>query len=81
MSPIKATIDFTALLDVVIASVVAGAVIVSSHSLCLYGLTEFLDRRHAREGTRALPFAILGALGGAAFAAAVVYGFIIMTTK
>jgi LytS/YehU family sensor histidine kinase len=81
MSAVLAAIDTGALLNVVIVSIVSGGVIIGSYSVMLYGVTGYLEQRRAGLQARALPYALAGLLAGLVFAAAVVYGVVIMTTK
>ncbi len=71
-------IDWGALLDTAIASLVAGAVITLAASTAIYGAASFADaRREQRHGAAALG-AALAALGTIAFAAAVAAGLYVM---
>jgi hypothetical protein len=76
-----ATIDVGTLAKVIAASLIAGLVIVTAFSLCLYGADTFFHERREGRATRATPFAVLAAISGVIFASAVVLGFIIMLSK
>lgn len=76
-----ASIDTKALLETVIASVVAGVGITIVFSFAIYGAARFSE--FAREGrnSAAIAFGALGVMSGLAFIAAIVIGIIVMTTK
>jgi hypothetical protein len=76
-----ASIETGVLVKVVAASIVAGVVIVTTFSLFLYGADSFVSARREGRTARAVPFAVLATVSGLAFAAAIVLGFIVMSSK
>jgi hypothetical protein len=78
---VVSAIDTGALLKVVVASLVGGVLIATAFSVLLYGADLFVRLRRDGQTARAVPFAVVAAIGGLVFVAAVVAGSIIMTTK
>ena len=76
-----AVVDWDALLDVVIYSLVAGVGVTVAFSLAILGLTRFADMRRDGRDVEAWGFAALATAGLAVTGTAVVYGIILMTTK
>ena len=74
-------VDINALLKVVLASLVAGIGVSIAFSLVILGATGFVDMRRDHRAVEATGFALLGVLGLAACAAAVVVGVVAMTSK
>ena len=81
MTPIATVVDWNALLDVVIASVLAGVGVTLAFSLAIYGSARFADRRAEQRMPAAMAFGVIGALGYAACLAALVGGILVMTSK
>ena len=78
---IATVVDWAALRDVVIASVVAGVGVTIAFSLAILGLTRFADMRRDGRAVEAWGFAALATVGLAVSGAAVVLGIILMTSK
>jgi hypothetical protein len=78
---ILAAIDTGALLKVVWFSLLAGLVITAAYSLGVYGMARYAEARHDGTPAGALTYAVLGAIGYAAFVVAVVAGVLVMTSK
>ena len=74
-------VDWQALRDVVIASLVAGIGVTLAFSLALLGATRFADMRRAERPVRAGAYAVLGLLGLAASLAGIAAALIEMTAK
>jgi hypothetical protein len=71
-------IDWEALLDTAIASVIAGVVVTVAASTMIYGAATSAEmRRHGRGGL-AIAAAGLGVIGALAFAGAIALGLIVM---
>jgi hypothetical protein len=82
VSPVAASaVDWGALGEVVVASLVAGIGITFCFSLAIVGATRFSELRRDGRGGSALFYAALGLAGLAATVAAVVIGIVVMTTK
>jgi hypothetical protein len=82
MSAVLATVvDTKALLDTVIASVVAGVGITLIFSLAILGTARFIDSSRDGRPAAAAVFGTLAALAAVAFLGAIAVGIIVMTTK
>lgn len=78
MIAVATIVDWAALLDAAVASLVAGLVVTLAASTAIYGAANFADaRRERRYGAAALGVA-LAALGTLGFAAAVAAGLYVM---
>jgi hypothetical protein len=78
---IATVVDWTALRDVVIASLAAGVGVTVAFSLAILGLTRFADLRRDRRVAEAWGFAALAVLGLGVSATAVILGIILMASK
>jgi hypothetical protein len=74
-------VDWQALGEVVVASLVSGVGLTLCFSLAIAGATRFADMRRAERPVGAAFYALLGLLGLAASLAGVVAALIVMTTK
>ena len=77
----EAIVDWTAIGEVVLASLVAGVGVAICFALSILGATRFGERRRGGHGTVAAVYAVLALAGLAGSAAAVVLGIVVMTTK
>jgi len=78
---IATVVDWTALRDVVVASLAAGVGITVAFSVAILGLGRFADMRRDERVVSAWAFAGLAILGLAVSGAAVVFGIILMASK
>jgi len=78
---IATVVDWAALRDVVIASLVAGVGVTVAFSLAIMGLTRFAEMRRDDRALEAWAYAGLAIAGLAVSGTAVVYGIILMTSK
>lgn len=78
---IATVVDWAALRDVVVASLVVGVGTTVAFSLAILGLTRFADMRRDSRTVEAFGYAALSAFGLAASASAVVYGILLLTSK
>jgi uncharacterized membrane protein YidH (DUF202 family) len=76
-----ASIDTSALFEVIWVSLAAAWVIIGAYSVGLYGSTRYLERRHQSDAGRPLGYAVVAAAGYVVFVAAVVVGFILMVSR
>jgi hypothetical protein len=76
-----AIVDTKALIQVVVASLVAGIGVAVAFSLAILGATRFVDLRRDERRLEAAAFGLLAALCLLASTAAVVIGLIVMTSK
>ena len=76
-----AIVDTSALLKVIVASLVAGIGVTAAFSLAIMGATQFTEMRRDGRGVEAAAFAGIALVALAASAAAVVFGLIVMTSK
>ena len=74
-------VDWEALGDVVIASLVAGVGVTLCFSLAILGMTRFADLRRAEKPIPAGLYALVGLLGLAASLAGIVTAIVVMTAK
>lgn len=74
-------VDWDALGQVVLYSLVAGIGVTLCYSLAILGSTRFSELRASGAGGRAIAFGVLAALGLAATVAAVVVAIVVMTNK
>jgi hypothetical protein len=74
-------VDTSALLKVVVASLVAGIGVTAAFSLAIMGATRFTEMRRDGRAVEAAAFAGVALVALAASAAAVVFGLIVMTSK
>jgi uncharacterized membrane protein len=78
---LAAIADTKALLQVVVASLVAGVGVAVAFSLVILGATRFVDLRRNERSLEAAAFGLLAALCLLASMAAVVIGLIVMASK
>ena len=78
---IATVVDWTALRDVVVASLAAGVGIMAAFSFAILGLARFADMRRHERVVGAWAFAGLAILGIAVSGAAVVFGIVLMASK
>jgi hypothetical protein len=81
MTLIGAVVEWDALGEVVVASLLAGVGVTLAFSLAIYGSARFADMRAEQRTPAAVLFAVIGALGYAACLAALVGGILVMTSK
>jgi len=81
MSPLASVIEWGALGEVVVASLVAGLGVTMAFSIAIYGATRAVDLRRDGHGVAASFYLVLGALGLLVTATAIVFGILAMTTK
>lgn len=83
MMPPLATpiVDWATIGKVVVAALVAGIGVTAAFAIAIFGATRSLEMRRSRRSAEAGAFAALGLLGGAVFAAGIVIGIVVMTTK
>jgi hypothetical protein len=74
-------VDWNALGQVVLYSLVAGVGVTLCYALAILGAARFGDARASGAGGRAIAFGVLAALGLAATVAAVIGAIIVMTNK
>ena len=74
-------VDWEALGDVVIASLVSGVGLTLFFSLAIVGVTRFAEMRRAEHHFGAVLYAALALLGLAASSAGVVAAIVVMTSK
>ncbi len=78
MIAVATVVDWEALLDTAVASLVAGVVVTLAASTAIYGAANFADARREERYGAAVAGAALAALGALAFAAAVAAGLYVM---
>ncbi len=78
---IATIVDTQALLDTVVASVVAGLGVTLIFSIALYGVARFGEMTRVGRGGSAMAFGALAIAAAIAFAAAITVGIIVMTSK
>jgi multisubunit Na+/H+ antiporter MnhE subunit len=78
---IATVVDWAALRDVVIASLVVGVGATVAFSLAIRGLTRFPDMRRDGRAIEAFGYAALSVVGLAVSATAVLAGILLMTSK
>jgi uncharacterized membrane protein len=76
-----AVVDWDALVEVVVASLVGTIGVTLTFSLAIYGATRFTESRRKEVDAGALPYAALAVAGLAVTAAAVVLGLVVMVSK
>jgi len=76
-----AIVETDVLLKLVLSAFAAGIGITSVFGLVIYGSTRFADLRRDGRGAAAGAFAVFTVVCLAAFAAAVVFGITVMTSK
>jgi hypothetical protein len=76
-----AAVDTSALLELVWAAPLAVVTVTVAWGLVIRGTTRAVEARREGEGGAAALNALLALVGGALFAAALIFGLIIMTTK
>ena len=74
-------VDWAALLDVVLYSLVAGIGVTIAFSLAILGGTRFGDMRRDERGVEAFGYAALAVVALGVSAAAIVLGIVVMTSK
>lgn len=78
---LASVVDWEALLDVVVASLVAVIGVTIMFSLAIYGATRFAEVRRQDHGAGAVGYAVLAVAGLAVTAAAVAVGLFVMLSK
>ena len=79
---VATVVDWEALLDVLVASVVGAVGVTIMFSLAIYGATRLADmRRETHRAAETAGFAVLTAVGLAVTAGAVVLGLAVMLSK
>lgn len=78
MIALATIVDWGALLDAAVASLVAGIVVTLAASTTIYGAANFADARREQRHAAAALGALLATLGALAFAAAVAAGLFVM---
>jgi phosphatidylserine synthase len=79
---VATVVDWEALFDVVVASVVGAVGVTIMFSLAIFGATRLADmRRETHRTAETVGFAVLTAIGLAVTAAAVVLGLLVMLSK
>jgi hypothetical protein len=73
-------VDWEALLETGIAALVAGVGVAFTASLAILGAARFIESSREQRSLHAAAFALVGLIGLAATAAAIVAGIIVMTT-
>ena len=81
MSVLAQIVDWEALRDVVIASLIAGVGVTLCFSLAILGATRFADMRRDERPLEAGFYALLGLFGLAASLAGIAFAIIVMTSK
>jgi hypothetical protein len=76
-----AAIEWDALLELVWAAPVAVLAVSLSFSLCIHGVARANDSRRAGHAGAATAYGVLAAAAGIAFAAVVIFGVLIITSK
>ena len=78
MIALATVIDWEALLDTAVASLVAGVAVTIAASTMIYGASTSAEARRDGRSGAALAAGALGLLGGLAFAAAIAAGLFVM---
>ncbi len=78
---IATVVDWAALRDVVLYSLVAGIGVTLAFSLAILGSTRFAELRRDERTAEAFAFGALAIAGLAVSAAAIVVGIVVMTSK
>lgn len=78
MAPLATIVDWEALLDTAIASIVAGVVVTVAASTMIYGAAMSAEMRRNGRGGLAFAAGALGVAGLLAFAGTVVLGLVVM---
>jgi hypothetical protein len=82
MAPIAdATVDWSALLEVVYTSLAAGIGVTAAFAVALLGATRAVDVRQDGHGVAAAGYAALTLIAFAVVVAAIVTGIVVMTQK
>jgi hypothetical protein len=74
-------VDTSALLKVVVASLVTVVGVTIAFSFSILGATRFVDMRHDERRLEAVAFAVLTVLGVSVSLSAVVFGIVVMLSK
>ena len=78
---LASVVDWEALIDVVVASLVAVTGVTIMFSLAIYGATRFTEVRRDQNAGGAVAYAVLSLVGLAVTAAAVAFGLYVMLSK
>jgi hypothetical protein len=78
---VATVVDWEALLDVIVASLVTVTGVTIMFSLAIYGATRFAEVRRDEHTAAAVGYAVLAAAGLAVTGLAVVFGLIVMLAK
>lgn len=76
-----AVIDWSALLEVLWASLVGGVGVTTTFALAILGATRAVDLRRDGHALAAGAYGVLAALATTAVIAAIIFGVIVMTSK
>lgn len=76
--PVASVVDWNALWETAVASVIAGVGITTAISTAIYGFASFADARRDERGGAAAAAALLAFAASAIFVAAIVFGLIVM---
>lgn len=76
--PIASVVDFEALAETAVASLLGGVTLVIAFSLAIYGISRYAELRRSGRGAAALGAGAVGLLGLLASAAVVVAGIVVM---
>ena len=81
MNALATIVDAEALLDTVLASLVAGIGVTLIFSIAIYGVARFAEAGREGRAGACLAFGALGVVAALAFVAVIAIGIIVMTTK
>jgi hypothetical protein len=80
-APLAAVVDWDALLEVVVVSLVVGVGVTAVFSIGVLGAVRFVDFRRGGRPLEAAFFGLLSLVAVAASVAAIVYGMAVMASK
>lgn len=78
MVSLATIVDWTALWQTAVASLVAGLVVTLAASVAIYGFANFAEARRDERGGAAAVAALVATVASVAFAGAIVIGLIVM---
>ncbi|HLM26762.1 MAG TPA: hypothetical protein VK304_07340 [Thermoleophilaceae bacterium] len=81
MLPLAEVVDWGGLWEMLWSSFLAGLAVTIAASLAILGATRAVDARRAGQLVPAGLFSLVGLFGALLLAAAVVFGFVVMTSK
>ena len=76
--PVASVVDWNALWETAVASVIAGVGITAAVSTAIYGFATFADARREERGGAAAAAGLLAFAATAVFVAAIAFGLIVM---